>query len=86
MCLDALALFVWLKFRSLLEATANKTMKTVKIKLQETQEFNVENPSNAKGENHGRQPARTSLYRVCVQRLTAAYKRNNRIDVLRWNL
>jgi len=50
----------------LLEATANKTMKTAKIKLQETQGFNVENPSNAKGKNHGRQPTRTSLYRVCV--------------------
>jgi len=49
-----------------LEATANKTMKTTKIKLKETQGFNVENPSNAKGKNHGRQPARTSLYRVCV--------------------
>jgi len=41
-------------------------MKTAKIKLQETQGFNVENPSNAKGKNHGRQPARTSLYRVFV--------------------
>ena len=26
----------------------------------------MENPSNAKGKNHGRQPARTSLYRVFV--------------------
>jgi hypothetical protein len=50
----------------LLEATANKTMKTAKVKLKETQEFNVKNPSNTKGKNHGRQPARTSLYRVCV--------------------
>jgi len=50
----------------LLEATANKMMKTTKIKLQETQGFNVENPFNAKGKNYGRQPARTSLYRMCV--------------------
>ena len=52
------------------EATANKTMKTTKIKLQETQKFNMEinmkNLSNAKGKNYGRQPASTSLYRVCV--------------------
>ena len=58
----------WTKkqYPDVLEATANKTMKTAKIKLQETQRFNVENPSNAKGKNHGRQPAITLLYRVFV--------------------
>ena len=43
-----------------------KTTKNNEIKPQKTRGFNVENPSNAKGKNHGRQPARTSLYRVCV--------------------
>jgi hypothetical protein len=32
------------------------------IKPQDTR-FNVENPLNTRGKNHGRQPARTSLYR-----------------------
>jgi len=31
--------------------------KNKKIKPQETRGFNVENPPNAEGKNHGRQPA-----------------------------
>ena len=50
----------------MLEATAKQTTKNRKIKLQEDTRFNVENPSNAKGKNYGRQPVRTLLYRVCV--------------------
>ena len=34
-----------------------KRQRTTKSKPQETREFNVENPFNAKGKNHGRQPA-----------------------------
>ena len=57
-----------------------KTTKNRKIKPQKTRGFNVKNPSNAKGKNHRRQPARTLLYWVCVlQRLAAAYKRNNEL-------
>ena len=41
-----------------LEATAKQTTKNKKIKPQETRGFNVENPSNAKVKNHGRQPAK----------------------------
>jgi len=64
----------------LLEATANKTMKTVKIKLQETQGFNVENPSNAKGKKL-RAPASKNftISGVCLQHQAAAYKRNNKL-------
>ena len=50
----------------MLEVTAKQTTKNRKTKPQEDTRFNVENPSNAKGKNHGRQPARTSLYRVFV--------------------
>jgi len=34
-----------------------QTAKNNKIKPRETQGFNVENPSNAEGKNHGRQPS-----------------------------
>ena len=42
-----------------------ETAKNSKIKPQETRGFNVENPSNVKRKNHGRQPA-TLHYIRCV--------------------
>jgi len=50
----------------IVRSDGEKTTKNNEIKPQKTREFNVENPSNAKGKNYGRQPARPSLYRVCV--------------------
>jgi len=59
-------------------------MKIAKIKLQETQGFNVENPSNAKGKKPQAPASKNFIISgVYLQHLTAAYKRNNRIDVLR---
>lgn len=42
--------------------TSNRR-KSKGIKPQRTSRFNVENPPNTRGKNHGRQPARTSLCR-----------------------
>jgi len=57
---------------------SEETMENNKIKPQETRGFDVENPSNAEGKNQGRQPA--NLHYIegeYLQRLAAAYKRNN---------
>ena len=43
-----------------------KTTKNNKIKLQKTRWFNVENPSNAKGKNHGCQQANLHYIGVSV--------------------
>ena len=57
---------LYIDFVEDVRSDGEKMTKNRKIKPQKTRGFNVENSSNAKGKNHGRQPARTSLYRVFV--------------------
>ena len=63
----------------LLEATARQTTKNRKIKPQEDTRFNVENPSNAKGKTTGASQQELHYIGCVLQRLAAAYKRNNEL-------
>ena len=56
----------WKKNKACVRNDGEQTAKNKKIKPQETRGFNVENPPNAEGKNHGRQPANLHYIGVSV--------------------